>query len=179
MKKILFLLGELNDDDIDWLIQTGTRQEIPAGTVLIQEGKPIDALYILLMGTFTVSIAALDNREIAKLSSGEVVGEMSFLDGRLPSATVKAVEDSLVLCIPRRELATKLLQDIGFSYGFYRALAILLSNRLRRIVNQLGDIKDQALTDVGVDNHDLESASDNMNLAKARFDWILRRLIDG
>lgn len=179
MKKILFLLGELNDDDIDWLIQTGTRQEIPAGTVLIEEGKPIDALYILLSGTFTVSVAALDNREIAKLSTGEVVGEMSFLDGRLPSATVQSVEDSLVLCIPRQELAAKLLQDVGFAYGFYRALAILLSNRLRRIVHQLGDIKDQALTDVGVDERDLETTSENMNLAKTRFDWILRRLIDG
>ena len=178
MKKVLFLLSELNDDDIDWLLQAGTRQEIAAGTVLIKEGKPIDALYILLTGTFTVSIAELDHREVARLSSGEVVGEMSFLDNRLPSATVQAVEDSLVLSIPRRELAKKLQLDIGFAYGFYRALATILSNRLRRIVSQLGDVKAQALTEAGVDDAIVET-SENINLASIRFDWILRRLIDG
>lgn len=178
MKKVLFLLGELNDDDIDWLLQAGTRQQISAGTVLIKEGKPIDALYILLAGTFSVSVAELEHREIATLSSGDVVGEMSFLDNRLPSATVKAVEDSLVLSIPRRELAKKLQLDIGFAYGFYRALATILSNRLRRIVSQLGDVKAQALTEVGVDDSSVET-SENINLASVRFDWILRRLIDG
>ena len=178
MKKVLYLLSELNDDDIDWLLQTATRQEISAGTVLIQEGKSIDALYILLSGNFSVTIALLDNLEIAKLESGEVVGEMSFLDNRLPSATVKAVENSLVLSIPRRELARKLQVDIGFAYGFYRALATILSNRLRRIVNQLGDVKAQALTEVGVDDSNVET-SENINLASVRFDWILRRLIDG
>jgi CRP/FNR family transcriptional regulator, cyclic AMP receptor protein len=178
MKKVLFLLGELNDDDIDWLLQIGTRQEVAAGTVLIEEGKPIDALYILLTGTFSVYIAALEEREIARLSSGEIVGEMSFLDSRLPSATVKAVENSLVLSIPRRELTAKLRQDVGFAYGFYRAFAILLSNRLRRIVSQLGDIKDQALTEVGVDNQEFDT-SENLDLANTRFDWILRRLIYG
>lgn len=179
MKKVLFLLGELNDDDIDWLIQTGTRQEVPAGTILIREGKPIDALYILLTGSFTVSVAVLQNREVARLHSGEVVGEMSFLDSRLPSATVQAIEDSLVLSIPRRELAAKLRQDVGFAYGFYRALAILLSNRLRRIVNQLGDIKDQALTEAGVDDLTVDTSVANIELANTRFDWLLRRLIDG
>jgi CRP/FNR family transcriptional regulator, cyclic AMP receptor protein len=179
MKKVLFLLGELNDDDIDWLIQTGTRLEVAAGTILIREGKPIDALYILLTGSFTVSVAVLQNREVARLYSGEVVGEMSFLDSRLPSATVQAIEDSLVLSIPRQQLAAKLRQDVGFAYGFYRALAILLSNRLRRIVNQLGDIKDQVLTEAGVDDLTVDTSVANIELANTRFDWLLRRLIDG
>jgi CRP/FNR family transcriptional regulator, cyclic AMP receptor protein len=178
MKKVLFLLGELNDDDIDWLIQTGTRQEIAQDAILIEEGKPIEALYILLTGCLGVKVAALENREVARLSCGEVIGEMSFLDGRLPSATVQAIESSLVLSIPRRELAAKLRQDIGFAYGFYRALSIMLSNRLRRIVNQLGDLKDQALIEAGVDDVALE-ISDNIDLASTRFDWILRRIIDG
>jgi hypothetical protein len=42
MKKVFFLLGELVDEDIDWMISTGRREEVTAGTVLIQEGRPID-----------------------------------------------------------------------------------------------------------------------------------------
>jgi CRP-like cAMP-binding protein len=103
---------------------------------------------------------------------------MSFLDNRLPSATVQAIANSLVLSIPRRELAKKLQMDIGFAYGFYRALATILSHRLRRIVNQLGDVKAQVLTEAGVDDTDIQFSA-NINLATTRFDWILRRLIDG
>jgi hypothetical protein len=39
MKKVLFILGELDDDDIDWVLETAVRQEVVAGTVLIHEGS--------------------------------------------------------------------------------------------------------------------------------------------
>ena len=66
------------------------------------------------------------------------MGETPFIDGRLPSATVKAIEDSLVLTIPRQQLAAKLQQDIGFASRFYRVIATLLSNRLQGMYSQLG-----------------------------------------
>lgn len=179
MKKVLFILGELDDDDIDWLLEIGSRDKILAGTVLIREGQPINAIYILLEGTLSVSTLALDGRELACLSSGEVVGEMSFIDTRLPSATVTAKENSVVLCIPRSELATKLRQDIGFASRFYRALAVFLSNRLRLTVNQLGyngDASEDAdLPDSGL----AREAKDTVALAETRLDWLLRRLRDG
>jgi hypothetical protein len=39
MKKVFFLLGELDDDDIDWMVSSGRREEVEAGTVLIQKVK--------------------------------------------------------------------------------------------------------------------------------------------
>ena len=62
MKKVFFLLGELDDDDIDWMVAIGRREEVAAGTVLIEEGKPIDTLHILLEGTLSVSVSALEAR---------------------------------------------------------------------------------------------------------------------
>ncbi|WP_249070847.1 cyclic nucleotide-binding domain-containing protein [Argonema antarcticum] len=178
MEKVLFILGELSDDDIDWMLQTGKREEVPANTVLIEEGKPIDTLYLLLEGTLTVSIAALDNKEIATLSSGEMVGEMSFIDSRPPSATVKTIENSLLLSIPRRQLATRLQQDTGFCSRFYRALAILLSIRLRGTVGQLGYGK-VSPHDGNIDVEQLNpNILDNIAIARTRFDWMLRRLRD-
>lgn len=177
MKKILFILGELDDDDIDWILETGNREEILAGTILIEEGKPIDAVYILLEGELTVSTAALEGKEIARLYSGEVVGEMSFVDTRPPSATVKAKTDVLVLSILRPQLTTKLRQDIGFASRFYRALAVLLSNRLRVTVNQLGHAELQG-PELSKDEL-AQEAQDNVALAETRLDWLLRRLKDG
>lgn len=177
MKKIFFLLGELDDDDIDWMVATGSREEVVAGTVLIEEGKPIDTLHILLEGTLSVSVSALEGKTIARLKSGAVVGEMSFTDARPPSATVEAVENSLVLSVPRSKLVEKLHKDEGFASRFYRAIAIFMSTRLRGTVRYLGYAKGQLLTeDVESDEDISPETLDNVPLAQARFDWLLRRL---
>jgi CRP-like cAMP-binding protein len=158
------------------MVSSGRREEVEAGTVLIQEGQAIDTLHILLEGTLSVSVSALEGKTIARLTSGAVVGEMSFADARPPSATVQAVETSLVLSIPRQLLIEKLQEDQGFASRFYRAIAIFLSTRLRGTVRYLGYAKDQLVNE---DNNaeDLSPEMiDNVPLAKARFDWLLRRL---
>src|SRR5262249_14134644 len=115
MRKMLYLLGLLNEADLEWMLATGRRERVAAGAVLIQEGHPIDAMYIVLHGRFRVAIAAHSGTDIAGLEAGEVVGEISFVDSRPPTATVTAREDALVLAIPRRQLVAKLKQDVGFA----------------------------------------------------------------
>lgn len=148
------LLKELSNSDIDWMLKTGSREEIASGEVLIRQGEPVNALYILLDGALTVSISQADNnplgrafaaleggemtgREIARLSSGEMVGEIPFVESYLPSTTVRALRDSQVLSIPQQQLTAKLKQDISFAAHLYRASAIILADRLEKIVNQL------------------------------------------
>ena len=178
MQKILFLFGELNDDDIDWMIGKGSVEKIPTGTVLIKEGHPIDRFYILLEGKVSVSIAVFDSsQEIATLTRGEVFGEMSFMDTRLPSASVETVEDALVLSISREQLASRLNQDVGFASRFYRAIAIFLSSRLRNTVKYLGYDKEYLSSELDLDQEELaEDVLEKIPMAKARFDWLLRRL---
>jgi hypothetical protein len=118
MAHALFILGELTDQDVDWMVSAGTRTQISAGTELIHEGQPASALYILLDGALEVSAAAARRRQLAHLGKGEVVGEMSFVDARPPSATVRATEDSLVLAIPLEGLRTRLEQETAFASRF-------------------------------------------------------------
>jgi CRP/FNR family transcriptional regulator, cyclic AMP receptor protein len=156
MKKILFILGELSDRDMDWLLLVGRKEHLPAGRKLIQEGRAIDALYIVLSGILQVSVESAkpkdekkdekkddqddqkDDREISQLSSGEVVGEISFLDARPPLATVTALQDSLVFAIPREQLQRKLEEDSEFAAHFYRAIALFLADRMRNMLARLG-----------------------------------------
>lgn len=168
MKQVLFILGELSDADIDWLIQTGDRQELEPGTVLIHEGMSVDALYILLEGTLVVTISALEGRQIARLATGDVVGEMSFIESRPPSATVQTLEKSVVLAISRQRLSEQLQMDVGFAARFYRALAILLSSRLRGTVRQLSNSSDSS-----------QSETETAAIAQQRFDNLLERLKGG
>jgi CRP/FNR family cyclic AMP-dependent transcriptional regulator len=60
---------------------------------------------------------------------------MSYVDGRPPSATVQASEQAEVLEIPRSMLTAKLEADREFSTRFFRALCVVLANRLRDTLN--------------------------------------------
>jgi CRP-like cAMP-binding protein len=174
MKKSLYILAELSDRDFDWLVHSGKRKEVSAGTVLIREGQPTDALYLVLSGTLTVLAEALEGRELARLTVGEVVGEMSFVDTRPPSATVKAAEDSVVWTISRSQLAVKLSQDNAFAAHFYRAIAVFLSDRLRETMGRLSS--QQSFNPPGsVTEPELPA---NLELAKLRLDWLIQRLRD-
>ncbi|OLP16154.1 cyclic nucleotide-binding protein [Leptolyngbya sp. 'hensonii'] len=177
MKKVLFILGELSDEDFDWMVYVGRREEIPTGTILIQEGEEIDALYIVLKGTLAVSVDALGGQEIARLSVGEVVGEMSFIDSHLPSATVEAIEPSLVLSIPLQQLNRKLNNDLGFASRLYRSLAFSLSDRLRETVSHLGYGKEPPQQERSASTNDLNPhVLENLDLAVTRFESLVRRL---
>ncbi|CAK0740139.1 hypothetical protein CCP3SC15_1080012 [Gammaproteobacteria bacterium] len=38
MRKVLFILGQLSDTDVDWLANNGKRERIAKGVVLIRSG---------------------------------------------------------------------------------------------------------------------------------------------
>ena len=176
MRKVLFIFGELTDFDVDWMIATGAKKQVAEGTVLIHEGKPVDALFIVLDGLFSVSVAGLKTERIAQLVAGEIAGEMSFIEARPPSATVRAETAGVILSIPRAQLTAKLKQDTGFAARFYRALAIFLSFRLRHTVAQLGQKSGLPESDEAADELDA-NILDNVFLAGARFDRMVRRLM--
>jgi len=199
LKDILFVLGKLHDSDIDWMMACGTQHKIVANTVLIYEQRPVDAFYILLSGIMSMSVseyernplarafAAIEesevsNREIAKLSKGEIMGETPFIDGRLPSTTIKAIENSMVLSISRQQLTAKLQQDIGFASRFYQVIATLLSNRFQGMLTHLGYGRRVYSSGQPLDENieyedELDSSYlDRMALAGKRFEWMQGRL---
>jgi bacteriocin-type transport-associated protein len=199
LKEVLFVFGEFSDSDIDWLIAMGRIEEIPAGRTLIEEGRPVDALYIILNGTMKVSVTEGDSnplalafatlglresteREVARVAKGEIVGETAFVGAGTALNTVKALENSLVLSIPRQQLKVKLEQDVRFAARFYRAIAALLSDRLRSLITRIGygrrTYSTGQLLDKEIEYEDEIDLSvmDQMSLAGTRFKWMLSRL---
>jgi CRP/FNR family cyclic AMP-dependent transcriptional regulator len=177
MRKALFFLGILHDEDVDWLLANGRREPIAAGTVLIREGQPITAVYIVLEGVFRVAVGTPPSQEVARLSAGEVVGEMSFVDSHPPSATVQAVTDGVVLALARPLLDARLTQNPAFAGRFYRSLAVFLADRLRHTTRRLGYGPVEVLQETTEYADELDGALvANLTLAGARFDWMLQRL---
>lgn len=174
MRKALYMLGILDDIDIEWIANRGTTRQVDAGTTLIQEKSSIDALYILLEGQLSVIVGdSASPVHIATLRPGEIVGEISFVDSRPSSASVVAAQRSLVLAITRETLAAQLAKDQAFAARFYRSIASFLADRLYVTVGRFG--YGSAKQDVDVDElHD--SLMDDVSIATVRFDKLLRQL---
>lgn len=169
MKKVLYILGEFDDSDADWFVEAGHQIDVPHGQAIIREGEPSDSLFFVTAGTFRVTTGGVGT-EVARLGTGEVVGEISYVDHRPPTATVTAVEDGRVLAIPHSVLAAKLESDAQFASRFYKAIATFVADRLRSTLLQLA-----GETDSGSDELDLDELH-TLSQAGVRFDRILQRL---
>lgn len=175
MRKVLHLMGVLHDSDVDWMTANGSVQTLPPSHVLIHEGQHVDSIYVLLEGALSVRIAGAGRPvEVARLLTGEVVGEISMVDSRPPSADVVTLCDSQVLAIPKNRLYAKLEADNAFAAHFYKAIASFLADRMRKTTSQLG--YGNSATDRLLPDEIDDTMMDGVALGAARFDKMLRRL---
>jgi CRP/FNR family transcriptional regulator, cyclic AMP receptor protein len=180
MRKILFILGQLTDEDADWLGRSGQVVKVDAGTTIIEKGKNIEDIYIVLEGMLGVFQHAGTSARLAKLRTGEIVGEMSFIDSSPPSATVLAEENSLVLRVSKAALQTRLESDHAFAARFYRSTAMLLSDRLRKANAQLAMLRGEPVEEGSLEEDELDpNVLDSVSLAGGRFERILKKLRKG
>jgi signal-transduction protein with cAMP-binding, CBS, and nucleotidyltransferase domain len=172
MRKALMMFGTLNDTDIDWLTRVGELRRFSARQPIISERQPIEALFIILDGRAVVSVRGT---EVARAAAGEILGEVSLVDSRLPTASVVPESETTVLQIGRSALKRKLREDMGFGCRFYHALAIVLAQRLQRNTpsGPQGRVEDSDDVDLA---DDVEAdLLENVTLAGLRFDQLLRR----
>lgn len=131
MHDALHLLYELSNEDLNWIFDSSAEQQVIANTLIITEGDTAPDLFFVLDGLVGVEVSSASSQIIARLGPGELLGELSFIEKRPASATIKALENSLLLVIPRQILEAKLANDTAFAARFYRACAVIISKRLR------------------------------------------------
>lgn len=177
MRKVLYILGQLDDMDVEWMARQGRRRAVNAGDVLVRQNEQSDHLFIVLDGRMDVVVRNVGN--VAALGAGEIIGELSFVDSAPPSASVTAAGPGSVLMLEKKVLAAKLASDVGFAMRFYRAIALFLADRLRGTVQRMGYSADQPLQEDTVQGDELdEGLLDTVSLAGDRFDRLLKRLAD-
>jgi CRP/FNR family transcriptional regulator, cyclic AMP receptor protein len=172
MRKVLFIFSVLSDGDVEWLGKAGQRINVEPGAVLIQVGARVEYVYFVLDGRLAIKTKA--GETIAQLESGEIVGEMSLVDPAPTAVSVEVVADSTLLRIANSTLRDKLAADPAFAARFYRALCVFMADRLRHTTQRMGY---GAATDDAHSKDELnEDLLDNVHLAGARFDRMLKRL---
>lgn len=172
MRKVLFIFSELTDGDVEWLAQAGDRVHFEPGNVLIPLGARVDNLYFVLDGRLAIKTKAGD--PIALLESGEIVGEMSLVDPAPTTVSVEVATNCTLLRISDARVREKLASDLGFASRFYRALCVFLADRMRQTTQRMG--YGAATDDVHAKDELNDELLDNVHLAGARFDRMLKRL---
>ena len=113
------------------------------GEVVVEQQKKSNALFILLTGRARVVASDARGREVilAELRPGDYVGEMSLIDNRPHSATVRVEVAADVLILSGPEFARCLPENSSLSYAILRGL-------VQRLRSADGQIESLALLDV-------------------------------
>jgi CRP/FNR family cyclic AMP-dependent transcriptional regulator len=132
------MFRSLQPTDIDAILARSVVRRAARGTTILRCGDRNGGMVILLSGRVRVSMVSEDGKEatLAVLDPGEVLGELSLLDGQEVSANVTAQEDCLLMQIERAQFLDLLRRNSDLSL----ALMAVLSRRVRRTNAALEDM---------------------------------------
>lgn len=168
MRKVLLIFGKLSDADVEWFARAGRQLNIGADQTVVNIDTRIDTLFFVLDGELRVSTRS--GKELARLQSGEVVGELSFVDPSPVRVNVTTVRPTRLLAIPFADLRAEMKSNMAFCARFYQALTVIMADRIRQTSNLFDEPGGENSKDEL--NEDL---LDDIHLAGARFDTILLR----
>lgn len=124
----LDLFRDLDEAELARLLALAELTEYQVSDYPIREGEQDSHLYVLLAGKAGIYKSAGPGQKMIKeLGPGECFGEMSLIDCRARSASVKAITPCRMLKLDGRQIMQ--LPDI--SSKLFRNIARLLSKRLR------------------------------------------------
>ncbi len=132
-------LRYLTDDERQRLLDRGEERSFAAGEVVLADGSPQDAIYLLTAGTVRVEGRDTDGAPVVidELAAGEAFGEMSLLDGSITSAAVVAADAVTVVVLDLAAIADLLEDDTRLASHLYQSIAVMIARRLRDRTEEL------------------------------------------
>ena len=99
------LFKSLDQEGRGRLFEGATTVQFELGQVVVREGDPGEALYLIRKGQVEVSTIRDGKQiELARLGAGACFGEVALLSGRPRTATVVAIEPCTMLCFPKQQI---------------------------------------------------------------------------
>jgi CRP/FNR family cyclic AMP-dependent transcriptional regulator len=113
------------------------RRRYPGGQTLFHMGDEGGSLHFIERGRVKVTIPSYSGEEmiLAILGAGELLGELSLLDGEPRSATVQALEATETLCLNREDLLA-LMRD---RFSVVEKILGVLARRIRNMDTLLAE----------------------------------------
>jgi CRP/FNR family cyclic AMP-dependent transcriptional regulator len=99
-------LSVLDSSDLAQLAASCRVRRVRRGQILFAEGDPADSLLVLASGRLRVLVSSVEGGQLVLrvIIPGDSVGEIGCLDGGPRSATVEAVQDSLLVQLSASDL---------------------------------------------------------------------------
>ena len=116
---------ELSQDDAGALSSLMSLRKLVDGEFLITEGTADDSLHVLLEGKLEV-VKHVGGDEFASLAvrrDGDLAGELSFVDGAIHTVGLRALCDSRVLSLTRKDFECVIDENPQLVYKVMRAVA--------------------------------------------------------
>ena len=125
--------GKLDDSLSENLFKVGNLVIKKKGDYLTVQGQPHSNMSLIISGEVSVKISANgENIKIAKLGTGDVVGEMSIIDPKKASATARVIsQDAELWQITGSEFNNFVNNDQVAGFNIIKELAKGLCKRLR------------------------------------------------
>ncbi len=124
------LFQALSDKDVDYLAQNVEEKFFSQGRIVFEEDEEADAMYVIGYGEIGIYKG---KREVARLTSGDYIGEMAILDSGRRCALAKAMTNSFLFRIPQ----SLFHQIIGTKSESLFSILQTLNNRLRETGRKL------------------------------------------
>jgi CRP-like cAMP-binding protein len=136
------LAVELNDDERRILAGAMQPRDLQQGEVLVREGSADDHLYVVVSGVLGVVKGAGMEEEVTlnAIRPGNMVGELSFLDGASRYASLVALSDTRVLGLSRSDLEALLETNPKVVYHVMRAIVRVVHDIQRRMSMQTAEL---------------------------------------
>ncbi len=124
--------------DVDALLARASTREVARGEMVLRRGDPSTGLIVILVGRLRIGVVSAEGGEVSLgvLGPGEVLGEISLLDGQPRSADAQAMEAGRLLVIQRAHILDMLRADAELCL---RMMAVLC-RRLRAANETAEDI---------------------------------------
>ena len=104
--KSVSLFTGLEGEELAALAEITLEKEYAAGEMIFEQGQPAHHLYVIVQGKVEVFMRAdSSERPIAVLGEKECFGEMAILDDEPRSASIRALEPTVVIKIARESFA--------------------------------------------------------------------------
>lgn len=127
----------LSPEELDEIIPLCIEEKFNEDEVIIEEDSKGSDIYIILKGRVSVEIRTFSpqplgnsSRLLSMLREGEVLGEISFLEGKRRSARAIAMDKLSVLIIDGKKLYKLFNRNNHLGYLIMRNIGSILAQRL-------------------------------------------------
>ncbi|MAG13131.1 MAG: hypothetical protein CMN78_00895 [Spirochaetales bacterium] len=138
MLKKSVVFGELSAESLRGIAEKVDEVEFKEDEIICKEGDPGDRMYVMISGNATVlQDMGWGQRELKRLETGDIFGEMALISGEKRSATVKALEPAICLQLDKESFLTALDEDPHLAQIVARLLTVRLTTTDRQTADDL------------------------------------------